>query len=109
MAPRHSTDPTSLVEIGTRLALTRQALGYTQAMMARLMGSSTAGQAFANYESGLRRISIGHATKLCQTCGLTMDWIYLGQMHSLPPDLRSKIQELLPPPGSKSPGVRRTG
>jgi transcriptional regulator with XRE-family HTH domain len=102
MAPRRSSDPTSQVEIGARLALTRSALGYTQAMMSKLMGSATAGQAFANYESGLRRISINHAIKLCQTCGLTMDWIYQGQMQNLSPDLRAKIQELLPP-------NRRTG
>lgn len=99
---RRGTDPTSVVEIGLRLALTRAALGYTQATMARLMGSATAGQAFANYESGLRRISIDHAIRLCQTCGLSMDWIYQGHMHSLPPDLRDTIQKLLPP-------NRRTG
>jgi transcriptional regulator with XRE-family HTH domain len=94
---RRGTDPTSALEIGSRLALTRTALGYTQATMARLMGSATAGQAFANYESGLRRISLDHALKLCQTCGLTLAWIYQGQMHTLPPDLRDKIQHLLPP------------
>ena len=94
---RRAPDPTSSVEISLRLALSRQALGYTQATMARLMGSATAGQAFANYESGLRRISLDHAIKLHQTCGLTLEWIYLGQMHNLPQDLRSKIQELLPP------------
>jgi transcriptional regulator with XRE-family HTH domain len=102
MARRGTTNPTSALEIGRRLALTRAALGYTQATMARLMGSATAGQAFANYESGLRRISLDHAIKLCQTCGLTLEWIYLGQMQNLPPDLRDKIQKLLPP-------ARRTG
>lgn len=94
---RHSTDPSSVEAIGNRLALTRQALGYTQATMAKLMGSTTAGQAFANYESGLRKIAVTHAIKLCQTCGLTLEWIYLGQMHNLPPDLRIRIQDLLPP------------
>jgi len=32
-------------EIGRRLSLTRQALGHTQVMMARLMGSASNGQA----------------------------------------------------------------
>ena len=90
MVRRRPDNPTSLPEIGYRLALTRQAT------MGRLMGASGSGQAFQNYEAGRRRISIGHATKLCLTCGLTMDWIYLGQMHSLPPDLRNRIQQLLP-------------
>ena len=85
---RRTPDPTSQSEIGARLAVTRQALGYTQAMMSKLMGSATAGQAWENYEAGRRRISINHALKLCQTCRLTLPWIYQGQMTDLPPDRR---------------------
>ena len=99
MVRRKPENPTSLTEIGHRLALTRQALGYTQATMGKLMGASAGGQAFQNYEAGRRRISIGHATKLCQTCGMSMDWIYLGHMHSLPPELRDKILEHVAPRG----------
>ena len=33
-------DPTSLLEIGARLAVTRKALGLTQAEMDRMMGST---------------------------------------------------------------------
>jgi transcriptional regulator with XRE-family HTH domain len=93
---RQKPDPSSLSEIGARLGLTRKALGYTQAMMSKLMGSATAGQAWENYESGRRRISIDHALTLCRTCGLTLDWIYQGQMHHLPADIRDKIQQELP-------------
>jgi DNA-binding XRE family transcriptional regulator len=94
-ATRRNPDPTSSAETGARLALTREALGHTQVMMAKLMGSATYGQAWENYESGRRRMSINHAIKLHQTCGLTLEWIYLGQMHNLPPNLRKKIQKLL--------------
>lgn len=76
---RHKPDPASSAEIGARLAMTRRSLGATQAEMAKLMGSVTNGQAWSNYESGRRCISIGHALELCRTCGLTLDWIYQGK------------------------------
>ena len=63
-------DPTSIAEIGARLELTRQALGLTQVMMGRLMGAVSNGQAWRNYESGKRRISIDHAL------ALTRSWAY---------------------------------
>lgn len=92
---RRSADPASLPEMAARLALTRRALGHTQAMMAQLMGSTTAGQAWENYESGRRRISIGHALALCRTCSLTLDWIYQGQLHTLASPVRDRIEELI--------------
>ena len=80
---RRNVDPTSLPEIGARLALTRRALGHTQAKMASLMGSSTSGQAWENYEAGRRRISIDHALALHRTVGLTLPWIYEGELDTL--------------------------
>jgi len=92
---RRSTDPTSIAEIGARLALTRRALGFYQVDMSRLMGAASNGQAWGNYEAGTRRISIDHALMLCRNCGLTLDWIYQGQMVNLPPTLREHIQRLM--------------
>ena len=89
---RGAPNPTSIEEIGERLRITRAALGHTQATMSRLMGSSTDGQAFGNYETGERRISIDHALALCAKVGLTMDWIYRGNIQSLPAELAEKIQ-----------------
>lgn len=89
---RVQPNPTSLDEIGRRLKLTREALGHTQATLARLMGSSTDGQAVGNYETGLRRISIDHALALCASLGLTLDWIYRGSIHTLPADIIERIQ-----------------
>ena len=88
-------DPTSIAEIGRRLELTRQALGLTQVMMGRLMGAVSNGQAWGNYESGKRRISVDHALALSQNLGLPLDWIYQGRMVNLPPELREKIQHLM--------------
>ena len=96
---RRSADPTSMEEIGRRLLLTRQALGHTQVMMARLMGSASNGQAWANYEAGTRRISIDHALELAKH-GVPLDWIYQGQTINLPPALREKIQQLMLDGGS---------
>jgi transcriptional regulator with XRE-family HTH domain len=92
---RQPVDPTSIVQIGVRLALTRRALGLTQIMMGQLMGTISNGQAWGNYEGGKRRISVDHALALCRNCGMTLDWIYQGQMVNLPPDLREKIQRLM--------------
>ena len=51
-------DPTSLLEIGARLAVTRKALGLTQAEMDRMMGSTyTDGQTCNTYETGRQRFS----------------------------------------------------
>src|SRR4051812_35918713 len=64
-------DPTSLLEIGARLAVTRKALGLTQAEMDRRMGSAlTNGQTFNFYETGRQRIPTHHALALCRTCNI---------------------------------------
>lgn len=104
---RYHSDPTSLAEIGTRLALTRQALGFTQATMDKMMGSTSAGQAWENYEAGRRRISINHALALCRACQLTLPWIYQGQMNDLPPHIRDEILRLMPRGGGRGQQTSR--
>lgn len=85
-------NPTAPEQIGERLRITRAALGHTQAVMSHLMGSSTGGQAWENYEAGRRRISIDHALALCAHVGLTLDWIYRGNIQSLPTELGERVQ-----------------
>ena len=104
-------DPTSIAEIGRRLELTRQALGLTQVMMGRLMGAVSNGQAWGNYESGKRRISVDHALALSQNLGLPLDWIYQGRMVNLPPELRDKIQHFMleAPPQTLTRRLRPAG
>jgi transcriptional regulator with XRE-family HTH domain len=92
---RMPSDPTSIAEIGRRLELTRRALGLTQVMMGRLVGAISSGQAWGNYEAGNRRISIDHALALSRTLGVSLDWVYQGQMVNLPPELREKIQRII--------------
>jgi transcriptional regulator with XRE-family HTH domain len=93
------TDPTSPIEIGRRLALTRRALGYTTTTMCRMMGSQSGGSAYSNYEIGRRRIALDLALALCARCRLTLAWIYQGQLDTLPADIRDKILALLPDDG----------
>ena len=91
---RAGVNPTSVAETGKRLARTRTALGYTTTKMCKLMGSSSHGSAFTNYEMGRRRISLDHALALCDECGLTLDWIYRGHIQGLPEHLQKAIQAL---------------
>lgn len=99
---RSRPDPFSLPEIGARLALTRAALGYTQATMDKMMGGTSAGQAWENYEAGRRRISINHAEALCRACQLTLSWIYQGEINGLPPHIRDEILRLMPRGGGQT-------
>ena len=80
-------------DIAERLRLTREALGYTQVEIARLAGAS-GGQAWNNYESGRRRINVDHALALCQSIGVSLDWIYLGDRRNLHHDLALKIRQV---------------
>jgi transcriptional regulator with XRE-family HTH domain len=86
-----AADPLSTPEIAKRLKLTRLALGYTQPMMSVLAGLSTEAQAWSNYEQGVRRISIDVAQKLHTKLGITLHWIYRGEMSGLSEDLAAKI------------------
>lgn len=84
--------PSRMQSIAERLELTREALGLTPAQFARRIGISP--QAYNNY-IGLRRyISLDQAEKICLSVGVSLDWIYRGDMQTMRLDLASKIQAL---------------
>jgi transcriptional regulator with XRE-family HTH domain len=83
--------PTSLAEIAERLRISREALGFSISTMARLIGGSP--PLWHNYESGVRRISLDKAFLLKARTGLTLEWIYYGDISTLPPHLSGKIQD----------------
>jgi hypothetical protein len=87
-------DPKLKTEVGARLALTRSALGHGVTDMSRLMESDNHGSNYSNYESGIRLISISHAMALYRNCGLTLDWIYFGDMRMLSADLQEKLRQI---------------
>lgn len=72
----------------------RKALGLTTTEMCRRMGSTSLGSAYTNYEMGRRRIALEHALALCEL-GLTLDWIYRGELTSkVEASLLRRLQQL---------------
>ncbi len=87
---RELTNPYSLDEIAKRLRLLRRALGNTQATMGALAGVS--GNAWQNYEKGLRRIDLDSVFHLETATGAPQEWIYRGIMARMPMELSEKLQ-----------------
>lgn len=75
--------------VGNRLQMTRLALGKSQADLARVLLISP--QRWNNYERGARPIDIEFAIRLCERFGLTLDWLYRGQMGGLPFELAQRL------------------
>lgn len=75
--------------VGSRLQMTRIALGKTQAELARVLLISP--QRWNNYERGARPIDIEFAIRLCERFSITLDWLYRGQMGGLPYELAQRL------------------
>src|SRR5262245_52168549 len=101
MPRRPPVDPTSATEVGKRLAQARAALGYTTTKMCELMGSSSNGSAYTNYESGRRLISLEHARQL-RKYGFTLEWIYCGVIKA---ELSTRLQKLMFPQQRSRPST----
>jgi DNA-binding XRE family transcriptional regulator len=82
----------SMAEIGRRLELGRNAIGLDQSKYSRMAGVSQ--NTYNQYERGKSRPSLNHAFMLCDTHGLTLDWVYNGDASGLPPDLQAAIRTL---------------
>lgn len=78
--------------IAERLELTRRALGISQAEFARRAGIEPT--TFNNYAQAVRIIPPSTAGRMCEVYGLTLEWIYRGDMQHLNPMLQTKINEL---------------
>jgi transcriptional regulator with XRE-family HTH domain len=100
--PKHASPPPPaplLVEIGERLAATRDAVGLTQQGFANLFGCSRA--AIANWEIGRSLPDIHTMMRFCERCDLPLDWIYQGKSQRLPLEIAQKV--LNPDPRSARP------
>jgi transcriptional regulator with XRE-family HTH domain len=85
------TPETQLQAISRRLRELREAMGYSQATMARIAGIGPT--TWNNYETAIRRISLDEAMKVCSATGATLDWIYRGEgIGQLPRDLALKLR-----------------
>lgn len=80
--------------IGNRLRFLREAKGVKhQTVMAKLVGASQS--RYSNWENGIGVIPVEFAVKICSLTGATLDFIYVGNLSSLPMNLAS---EWTPPP-----------
>ena len=79
-------------QIAQRLRWTRRALGYSQALMADLVGLAGA-NGWNNYEKAVNRIPVDTAAKVCIVAGCDMDWIYRGELSGIDERLLTKLQK----------------
>lgn len=94
------------VAIGQRLRATREALGLTGTEFAR--GARLLQNAYSQYETGARLLTVSSAMRLCAAYGLTMDWLYRGEISTLPHSLAQKITNLHGNPGPQIRPARST-
>ena len=88
--PRHRPNDWKR-EVGARLEATRLALGFDhQADMCREIKAEP--NTWNQWERGVRLIDLGVAIRLCSRFGLTLDWIYRGDMAGLPLSLAGKVR-----------------
>lgn len=84
----------SLEDIGWRIAILRQAMGYSNAArFAAFVGWTP--QQLNNYERGSKRPEVTMATRMCNRTGVTLDWIYRGERAGLPLQVATLIQDYL--------------
>jgi hypothetical protein len=72
--------------------LLRIALDRPQGEMGKLLGH-TSHSAWAQYETGVRRIRLDCALTLCEKTGVTLDWIYRGDIRLLAPDMVKRLHD----------------
>lgn len=78
--------------VGKRLKLLRSILADTQVEFAAAMNIRP--NAWNNYELGRSRIGIDAAARVCAVHGVTMDFIFLGDVSGLPYSLQDTIRNM---------------
>lgn len=82
-------------QVGRRLSQSREAIGKTQAQLAKSLGISS--QRLSNYERGYRPFDLEFAMVLSVKHGVTMDYIYCGDPRGLPLHISDRIADLTVP------------
>lgn len=85
------SSPTSVAAIARRLKFTRLALGLSQAELCSQAG--IARNTYNQWERGLGRPELDKGIALCETFGLTLDWIYRGIIGGLPHGVAVSIRQ----------------
>ncbi len=77
---------------GLRLKAARLVLGVDrQDVMANVLGVQPS--AYNNWEKGLRLPDVAAMVRLLNRSGVSLDWIFAGELRSMPFDLAAKLQE----------------
>lgn len=77
--------------IGERLRLVRKALKLTQDQMAKSVGCPQG--TFGQYEAGMRKPSIAVASRLYDRHGISLDYLYLGDISKLSFELGNAVRD----------------
>jgi DNA-binding XRE family transcriptional regulator len=81
------------ISVGERIRITRMAIGITQRGFAKPLGITREAQTM--YESGARRPPWEVGVLMCDAWGLTLDWIYRGDLSGLSMALVERINKNL--------------
>ncbi|CAN1724410.1 protein of unknown function [Hyphomicrobium sp. 1Nfss2.1] len=76
--------------IAERLEIIRAVKGLSQKEFANAAGVNES--TYSQYKKGIQAPNLEQANKLCDTWGLTLDWIYRGDNSGLDGDLRDAIK-----------------
>jgi transcriptional regulator with XRE-family HTH domain len=87
--PQEYTMPETNKSLAARLKTTRIALGVTPAGVCKIL--KVGANAWSQYESGERRITVRVAIKFCDAFGLTLDWIFRADPSRLSHEIRMKL------------------
>lgn len=78
-----------LIEVGARLAVTRDAVGLTQQQFADMFGCSRS--AIANWEAGRGLPDVHTMMRFCARYEIPLDWVYQGKAARLPLEIAQKV------------------
>lgn len=92
--PMKAKDETSPKAIGRRLKALRLGYGFTQQAMGALLGyKSPRGQAWQNFESGTKRLTLDGFDRLQRKFPVPYRWVYYGDPGECTPFLLERIRE----------------
>ena len=91
--PQTGKSDLDAVEVGRRLRAMREALGLKPSEIADQIGMERT--YWSRFEGGKRPLTLDMAYKICKSYPVTMDYLFLGRIHTLSDDIASKIRPLL--------------
>lgn len=82
--------PVMLADVAARLKLVRRVYGvHSQRELAAMLGIKPS--RFGQYEAALHLIPVPMAIRLCDMFGVTLDWIYRGDVSGLTAAVRADL------------------